>query len=489
MTAILIILFLPLLTAATLFAVRRRRVCMTLFLLAEAVHFGTIVSLWFTKNAGFDGWISADPLGILFLSTISLLCLGTGAAGLRIVFPKVEGGTGNEALSSGQLMSAAFLLFFVSCMSAVCFVQHAGLLWVFVEATTLATAPMIYIHKSPRSLEAAWKYLLICSVGIALALFGNILITIADQGYKDGTAVSLLFSDLAKAAPRMNGKLLKAAFIFLVIGYGTKMGLAPLHTWLPDAHSEAPGFVSALLSGALLNCAFLAILRIFSVMCAADGAAADFSASILRGFGLVSMGTAAVFLANQKDYKRLLAYSSSEHMGILSFGVGLGGLGAYGALFHTMNHSLAKAALFLTAGTILHTYRTKDVALVAGMGQRVPYSAALWTAGFLAITGFPPFATFFSEFIIIRESFSSGRALSGALFLVFLTVAFFGIAATVLPMTQGKGEKSLPREREPFLAVAVPALFLVVCAVIGLLLPAPLSEILAGASAAFGGSQ
>jgi hydrogenase-4 component F len=201
------------------------------------------------------------------------------------------------------------------------------------------------------------------------------------------------------------------------------------------------------------------------------------------------MGTAAVFLANQKDYKRLLAYSSIEHMGILFFGVGLGGLGAYGALFHTMNHSLAKAALFLTAGTILHTYRTKDVALVAGMGQRVPYSAALWTAGFLAITGFPPFATFFSEFIIIRESFSSGRALSGALFLVFLTVAFFGIAATVLPMTQGKGEKSLPREREPFLAVAVPALFLVVCAVIGLLLPAPLSEILAGASAAFGGSQ
>jgi hydrogenase-4 component F len=210
-------------------------------------------------------------------------------------------------------------------MSAVCFVQHAGLLWVFVEATTLATAPMIYIHKSPRSLEAAWKYLLICSVGIALALFGNILITIADQGYKDGTAVSLLFSDLAKAAPRMNGKLLKAAFIFLVIGYGTKMGLAPLHTWLPDAHSEAPGFVSAL-SRARSSTARSSPSSGFSPSCAGPmESRGGFLRVILRGFGLVSMGTAAVFLANQKDYKRLLAYSSIEHMGILSFGVGWAG--------------------------------------------------------------------------------------------------------------------------------------------------------------------
>ncbi|MBN2050465.1 MAG: hypothetical protein JW760_08490, partial [Spirochaetales bacterium] len=372
-------------------------------------------------------------------------------------------------------------------MSAVCLVAHAGLLWVFIEATTLASAPLIYIHKNPRSLEATWKYLLICSVGIALALFGNLLLSISIPPEGEGTTLSLLFSDLITLAPKMEIKLLKGAFIFLVVGYGTKMGLAPMHTWLPDAHSEAPGFVSSLLSGALLNCAFLGILRFYSVLLTAGEAQADFAAGVLKGFGLLSMGLAAVFLCNQKDYKRLLAYSSIEHMGILAFAMGIGGLGAFGALYHGVNHSLVKASLFLSAGMILKAYKTKEVAGVKGMARRIPGTALLWGAGFFAATGFPPFGTFFSEFYILREAFSGGKVIGGIFFLLFLTLAFFGIAATVLPMIQGKGESSPREEKETFPSLLVPAFFLLLCLTLGLWLPEPLADHFTMAASLFGG--
>jgi hydrogenase-4 component F len=240
-------------------------------------------------------------------------------------------------------------------MTLVITARHIGLMWVAVEATTLASAPLIHFHRHHRSLEAAWKYLVICSVGIAIALLGNFFLVVATGpvGKRFG---SITISELMTHARELDPRWLKAAFLLLLVGYGTKIGLAPLHAWLPDAHSEAPSVVSALLSGALLNCAFLAILRIHAV-CEAAGLG-DFSKGLFLLFGVVSMAVAAVFIVGQSDYKRMLAYSSVEHMGIAMFGVGLGGIAGFGALLHVVNHSLAKAMLFLLAEYLAAYRRT-----------------------------------------------------------------------------------------------------------------------------------
>jgi hydrogenase-4 component F len=237
--------------------------------------------------------------------------------------------------------------------------------------------------------------------------------------------------------------------ILFLVGYGTKMGLAPLHTWLPDAHSEAPSVVSALLSGALLNCAFLGILRVQQV-CAAAGIAA-FGQELLVGFGLLSMAVAAVFIPGQSDYKRMLAYSSIEHMGILALGVGVGGGGTFGALLHAVGHAATKAMLFLTAGNILAAYRTKSTAEVRGVLRVLPVSGALWVIGFFAITGSPPFGPFLSELTILRAMLDQGHPWIAAMFLALLAVIFVGMAGIVLEMAQGAPapEMAGPAHREP----------------------------------------
>ena len=236
-----------------------------------------------------------------------------------------------------EAVFAGCLLLFLATMTLVTVSRHLGLMWVGVEATTLASAPLIYFHRHHRSLEATWKYLLICSVGIALALLGNFFVAVAARS-AGGPMIHLTIDDLVAHAGSLNPLWLKAAFLFFLVGYGTKMGLAPLHTWLPDAHSEAPSVVSALLSGALLNCAFLTILRTHSLLSAAGLAA--FSSDLLVLFGLLSMAVAAVFILGQADFKRMLAYSSVEHMGILALGIGIGGAATFGAMLHAVNHSL-----------------------------------------------------------------------------------------------------------------------------------------------------
>jgi hydrogenase-4 component F len=264
------------------------------------------------------------------------------------------------------------------------------------------------------------------------------------------------------------------------------MGLAPLHTWLPDAHSEAPSVVSALLSGALLNCAFVGILRVFQILVAAG--LASYAQGYLMLFGLVSIALAAAFLLAQRDYKRLLAYSSVEHMGILALGVGLGGTAAFGALLHAVNHSFAKAMLFLLAGNILATYRTKAAAEVRGVLGRIPITGVLWLAGLLAITGSPPFGTFVSELLILRGAVEQGRFWIAGLYLALLTVIFVGMAATMTRMAQGSdpGRAGGAVPRESALAIGPPlALGLVVLA-LGLYLPPSLDAVLHRAAQALG---
>ncbi len=471
----------------------------TLLVATAIAHAGLTLAAWVRYSEHLPGtvptpgraWVAIDSTGLLFLTTVSMLflCCAIYSVGYLKREKHREHVDYEEHLFFSNEPEAVFtgcLLLFLASMTLVCASQHFGLLWVGIEATTLASAPLIYFHRQHRSLEATWKYLLICSVGIALALLGNFLLAVAASNGTKPIA-GMVVSELVQNAARLHAPWLKAAFIFLLVGYGTKMGLAPMHTWLPDAHSESPSVVSALLSGALLNCAFVGILRAHQV-CVAAGVA-DFSQELLRGFGLVSMAIAAVFILGQVDFKRMLAYSSVEHMGILALGVGLGGAGAFGAGLHAINHSLSKACLFLVAGNILAAYETKAVKDISGLRRLLPLSGILWLMGFLAITGSPPFGTFLSEFTILKAALDGQHPLVAVYYLAVLAIVFIGMANIVLPMTQGKPRESVARlcPRDSLWATLPPAALCLGVLVAGMYLPPTLSEMLHEVAATMGG--
>ena len=251
-----------------------------------------------------------------------------------------------------------------------------------------------------------------------------------------GEDFPMVLSSLVAHAANLQAPWLKVACLLFFVGYGTKMGLAPLHTWLPDAHSEAPSAVSALLSGAVLNCAFLGLLRVQQI-CVAAGLG-GFGRDVWIALGLISLVVSAVFILGQTDYKRLLAYSSVENMGIIAIGVGLGGAGVFGAMLQALNHSLAKAMLFLLSGNILARYQSKNIARVRGLLLAAPATGLLWLAGFLAITGMPPFGLFLSKFTILKAAFDGGHVGIAIVVLGFLAIIFMGMTTAFLAMAQGE---------------------------------------------------
>jgi hydrogenase-4 component F len=460
-----------------------------LLVVTALVHAAVTAAAWFEPPAPLaDGWLALDALGLLFLSLVSLLFLAAAVYSVGFFSQeKHERGARAAFLFFHSEPEAAFtgcMLLLLAAMSFVTGSQHFGLLWVGIEATTLTSAPLIYFHRQPRSLEATWKYLLICSVGIALALLGNFLLAAAASSGGDSSPY-LVLTDLL-ASPSLHVTWLQAAFLFFLVGYGTKMGLAPLHTWLPDAYSEGP-VVSAMLSGALLNCAFLGILRCHQV-CAAAGVG-DFSRQLLVVFGLLSMAVAAVFILGQADFKRMLAYSSVEHMGILAFGVGLGGAGLFGSALHLVNHSLIKAGLFLVAGNILAVWGTKSVREVRGVLRVLPLTGVLWLAGFLAITGTPPFGAFLSEFTILKAALDQGHGILGVLFLSFLALIFIGMSRIFLPMAQGQPQPP-PRPTGQGVTLwhlAPPVVLCVLALVLGVYIPPGIRDMLHQVARALGG--
>ncbi len=487
---ILALILIPALIGSMVFFIRKPWVCRTLLIVTAAAHACMTALCWcgFPKPA-LSGWLAMDAPGLLFLSIASALFLL--ASFYRVSFRK-ESAEKKKDFEEGFLFTNApeatfcgCMLLFLSTMTLVCVSHQFGILWVAVEATTLASAPLIFFHRHRRSLEAAWKYLLICSVGIALALLGNFFLAVALPSR--GVGGSMLLAQMIDQARGglLNAVWLKAAFVLLLVGYGTKMGLAPMHTWLPDAHSEAPSAVSALLSGALLNCSFLAILRSQQVLVAAGFA--EFGQGLLLLLGLVSMAVAAALIVGQADYKRMLAYSSVEHMGILAVGVGIGGIATFGSMFHAVNHSLAKGMLFFAAGNILSFYRTKRASEVTGLLGRLPMTGILWVAGLFAITGSPPFGTFVSEFTILSGALGQGRSFIAVLYLVLLAIAFAGMAVTMLRMAQGGDESNETRGREAALALIPPAVLAVAVLALGMIVPSSLGEMLRAAAAAVGG--
>jgi len=492
------LLLVPALAGGLAYAIPWNGLRRTLLLLAAGTHAALTAALWVAPAPPIlHGWIAVDAASLLFLSITSALFLAAAVYAVGYL-PQPSHGAGRGSPSKGspgnepEAIFTACLLMFLTTMTLVIVSRHLGLLWVAVEATTLASAPLIYFHRSSRSLEATWKYLLICSVGIALALLGNFFLAVA--AHRSSPSLHLTLEALLPHAASLDPTWLKAAFLLLLVGYGTKMGLAPLHTWLPDAHSEAPSMISALLSGALLNCALLGILRVHGVLTAAGLGA--FSRELLVVFGLMSMGTAAVFILGQADFKRMLAYSSVEHMGILALGAGIGGAAGFGALLHAVNHSLAKAMLFFVAGNILAVCRSKSTTQTRGLLKLLPLSGALWIAGFLAISGSPPFGLFVSEITILKGAMDQGHMLLAAAYLAALAVVFVGMASIVVRMSYGPARAGaeasdskamrFARRRESFWSIAPPAALGLGVLVLGVYVPPHLADLLRQAATILG---
>ncbi len=481
---LLSLILIPFISAILSFLITNNNLRRLLLVISPIIHFILVLLIYFTQISSGNipelqgGWISLDPLGFFFLAITSALFMVTSF--YAIGYLKKENKGAKKDFESKYLFynapEAIFtgcLFLFLGTMTLVTVSQHFGLLWVAVEATTLATAPLIYFHRHHRSLEATWKYLLICSVGIALALLGNFFLAVASIK----ATPHLIVSDLLNNAEKLNILWLKTAFIFIFVGYGTKMGLAPFHTWLPDAHSESPSLVSALLSGTLLNCAFLAILRMHQIFVAAG--IETFSQELFIIFGLLSMFVAAVFIIGQTDYKRMLAYSSIEHMGIISLGVGLGGIGIFGALLHALNHSFTKSMLFLVAGNILSHIKTKSIIDIKGIAKTLPVSGFLWVAGGLAITGSPPFGMFISKFTILKASITNGNWIITSVFLFLLIAIFTGFTQIIFKMSQGHGKNIEAKEDK--LSIIPPVILCIVIFILGIMLPDELEKIIKSA--------
>jgi len=380
---------------------------------ALAVHMDGVLT-------ALDGFLRADALSAWMIMLIGL----------------VDGLAATEAprYASGRFYPLFHLFVFTMLLAVT--TDDVGLMWVAIEGTTLASVFLVNFEGTRASLEAAYKYLLICSVGIAIAFLGTVLVYFADIQLFSDEVDALRWTTLLRVAPRLPPRVMELAFVFLVVGYGTKAGLVPMHTWLPDAHSEAPAPVSALMSGVLLAVGVYALLRFKPVVDLAAGPA--FARRILLVLGLASMAVAALFLWTSQNFKRMLAYSSVEHIGIACLGLGFGGAwGVTGALLHLANHALAKSALFLLAGRIRAAYDSAEVLAVRGLLGPLPRTGGAFLAAMLALMGLPPFGLFTSEVMIFGAGFREGRVGVAAVGLVLLVLAFAGLLRTTQTMLHG----------------------------------------------------
>jgi hydrogenase-4 component F len=380
-----------------------------------------------------------DALSAFFIFVVSVVAFAASLYSIGYIRKDVATG-----MISAKKARLYYVLFNVFCFSMffVPAVNNLGLMWVAIEMTTLISAFLVGFYNSKESIEAAWKYIIICSVGIIFALLGTILCFYSFSFA--GGLKSLNASDILAGAAHMDKNLLRVAFIFILVGYGTKAGLAPMHTWLPDAHSQAVAPISALLSGVLLKTAVYAILRFGMIVAACVGF--SYFSHLMLFLGLVSLAVSCSFILVQKDIKRLLAYSSIEHIGIIAVGVGLGSPWAVaGALLHVLNHAVVKAMMFFGAGRIVSVYKNHRMAAIRGVLKAMPQTAILLFLGMFALTGFPPFSIFVSEILIIIAAFVNGSYLIAALLLFFLAVIFGAFVYHFGSMFLG----SLPRDMRP----------------------------------------
>ncbi|HOW43459.1 MAG TPA: proton-conducting transporter membrane subunit [Candidatus Omnitrophota bacterium] len=461
---IVVILGIPVALAAAALLIKRQRVfgmlncagylavlCASILLLRQTVLSGNVALL--------GNFIYLDVLSAFFILVISVVAFSVALYSVGYIRHDIAEGKLSE--SKARVYYALFNLFCCS-MFVVPAVNNLGILWVAIEMTTLVSAFLVGFYNSKESVEAAWKYIIICSVGIIFALLGTILFAYAfslSAGVK-----SLNWSAITAGAARMDATILKVAFIFVLVGYGTKAGLAPMHTWLPDAHSQAIAPISALLSGVLLKTAIYAILRFGMILI--KGAGFAYFSHLMLLLGVLSLAISCGFVLVQKDLKRLLAYSSIEHVGIIAIGFGVGSpLAIAGAALHILNHAAVKSMMFFGAGSIVSVYKRHSMNTIRGVISVLPFTGIMVLLGCFALTGFPPFSLFVSEIMIIIAAFTSGSYLLAGALLAGLSIIFGAFIFHFGKMLFGNLPKGMARRAEPLSAkIAFLFLFVPVCA-------------------------
>lgn len=481
--SLLSIIFTPLAAAVlSVLAGRKTKLVETVTLAASLAEFiaGLMIAGRVLRDGAYSAtaYLSVDALGailILILGTVGLMASWYSVGYLREEMSK-------QIIGVTRVRQYYILLnLFLMAMFLAIASTSPIVMWIAIEATTLSTAFLISFYNKPSAMEAAWKYLIINSVGLLLAFFGTLLFLA--PVFENNTGHGLAdWQGLLAGASLLDPMIAKIAFIFVFIGYGTKMGLAPMHTWLPDAHSKAPVPISSLLSGVLLNVAFFAILRFKSIADIAIGQ--YFSRDLFIIFGIMSIAVAAFIIFGQKNYKRLLAYSSIEHMGILALGFGFGGIGIFGAVLHMIYHSLAKSILFLSSGNIFLKYSSTKIANVKGVLKTLPVSGVIFFAGFLAITGTPPFGLFLSKIYILSAGFSSHPVVS-VLVLLFFGLVFAGFLRHAMAMVFGEPQANIPAGERGWGAVLPLMILVAILVVLSFYIPAPLKSLINSVVAAY----
>ncbi|RJE48598.1 MULTISPECIES: hydrogenase 4 subunit F [unclassified Dehalobacter] len=440
-----LLLVIPIIALLLLFILKAKRLhhlvsvsSAVLLLIIAATLTHDVILYGAIAYSSLGGFFYLDALSMMILDIV--LTIGLMAAIFSIGYLEEEVRQGKLPVPKIRLYYMLMVTFIFTMVLALT-VRNMGLMWIAIEATTLASAFLVGFYNNRYALEAAWKYVIICSVGIAVALLGIILLHLSSAGILENGSF-LDWTALYANAASLKGSVLRLAFIFILVGFGTKAGLAPMHTWLPDAHSQAPSPISAMLSGVLLNSAMYGIIRTTAIVNHNQGSS-SFAGRLLIGIGILSIATAAVFILTQKDYKRLLAYSSIEHMGIIAVAIGIfTPLSIFGGLLHMINHSLTKSMLFLSAGNIMQRYDTKQIFKIKGILKTLPVSGTVFLLGLFAIAGTPPFSVFASEFSITAAIFNQSSLWVGMVFILLLAVVFAGIAVTLFKMFYGQPDST-----------------------------------------------
>ena len=448
---------------------------------ASLISLGAAISIAFKVASGGtytpSPLFSIDALGAIVLLIVSFV--GFLSSLYSIAYLRAE--TKQNIIGFHRVRQYFVLCnLFLATMFTATMSANPVLTWIFVEATTLSTAFLISFYNKPSSTEAAWKYLIINSVGLLLGFFGTLLYLTSVQSLPEHSLIT--WSLLTANAQHLNPLVAQIAFIFILIGYGTKMGLAPMHTWLPDAHGKAPAPISALLSGVLLNVAFLVIVRFKNITDTIVGK--EYTQNLFIVFALSSILIAAFVILTQRNYKRLLAYSSIENMGVMALGFGLGGLGIFAAILHMIYHSLIKSSLFFAAGNILLRYRSTKIREVTGMLSNIPSTAIVFMAGFLAVVGLPPFGLFFTKIYILSAGMQHHLVVTGATILL-LAILFIGFLRHVTSMLFGEKQPELAKEKESVWLVIPPATLIIIALLLSLYMPPLLNSLIHSAVAQY----
>jgi hydrogenase-4 component F len=391
------------------------------------------------------GVLRADDVSVVFLLLVGLLALATSVTTIGWMDQQVARG---EMREERLRYYYALIQGFIATMLVTVLTDNLGVLWIAMEGTTIASALLVGFHGHKQGLEAAWKYIIVTTIGISFGLFGTVLVYGAAAHAQGGVYTGAMnWSSIVAIADRLDPGIVRIGFIFVMVGYGTKAGLAPVHLWLPDAHSQAPTPVSALLSGALIKCALYGILRFYILARHACGP--EFGQGLLLAFGLLSVVVAMPFILVQHDLKRLLGYSSVEHVGIVALGLGFGGrLGTLGALLHVVNHGVTKAIAFLVAGDAIARFGSRDMRKIRGYLSIAPWAGTLMLMAAFSLAGMPPFSIFISELLIVRAGIAAGHGAVVAVFLLAAVVIFAGLVHHVGQMAFGVADPTADRGRE-----------------------------------------